>query len=67
MKIKTSAELINYIQNNFEDITTHDYIKLISATLNVYPLNKPENVLQAIKTINEWSSMPVELRPLLID
>lgn len=67
MKITTSTELINYIQNNFNEITAHDYINLISATLNVYHLNKPKNVLQAIKMINEWSSMPVELRPLLID
>lgn len=67
MKIKTSTELISYIQKNFDNLTAIEYLKLINTTLKVYPLNKPSNVLQAVSMIKEMSQIPLEVRPLFPD
>jgi hypothetical protein len=64
MKITTSAELIVYIQNNFDSLTNEDYIRLISTTLKVYPFEKPKNVSESIRMITEMSNIPIEVRPL---
>jgi len=67
MKISNPTELITYIQKNFTSLTDEQYIKLLNNTLKVYPMNKPTNVIEAILTINEMSSLPLEIRPLFPD
>jgi hypothetical protein len=67
MIIRTSNELIKYIQKNFDSLTDEQYFKLLNNTLKVYPFEKPKNVMEAISTINEMSKIPLEIRPLFPD
>ena len=67
MIIRTSSELIKYIEKHFDSLTDEQYFKLLNNTLKVYPFEKPKNVMEAISTINEMSKIPLEIRPLFPD
>jgi hypothetical protein len=67
MTISTPNDLINYIKKHFDKLSDKQYQTLLNNTLRVYPFEKPKNVMEAIKTINEMSKIPLEIRPLFPD
>jgi hypothetical protein len=66
MTISTPNDLINYIKKHFDRLTNEQYFKLLNNTLKIYPLNKPKSVKEAISTINQMSSLSLEIRPLFV-
>jgi hypothetical protein len=66
MIIRNSAQLITYLKTNFHKLTEQQYFQLLNNTLKVYPLEKPNNVNEAISTINAMSVLPIENRPLFV-
>jgi hypothetical protein len=67
MNINTLNDLIGYVNTNFNELTDKEYQTLIGSTLFIYPLRKPETVIEAINMIKKYGNIPIENRPLFPD
>lgn len=52
-RINTHAELVRFIELNFDNITEFDYCELLREALDVYAI-KPTTKEQAIKDLNTY-------------
>ena len=51
MTIETIDDLITFIDKNFERLSDNDYVKLLTATIQVYVSSKPQSKETAINDI----------------
>lgn len=63
MILSNPQTLINFIDNNFDNLTNKQYSKILEHTLQVY-VEKPPTKNEAIELIVSYSSMSIQNRPL---
>jgi hypothetical protein len=67
MKINNLNDLVSYVKMNFNELTDKEFQSLLNNTLFIYPLKKPETIIEAINMIEQFGNMPIEDRPLFPD
>lgn len=67
MRIINTEQLVKYITSNYDNLSTEAYLKIINTTMHLYPLDKPQDVVDAIDMIVHFSNVPLEIRPLFPD
>ena len=56
MRISTKDELIQFMQTYFHELTDMQYIEIMSSTLGIYESEKPTDLHQLLRKIDEYGA-----------
>ena len=63
MTISNKDELVQFMQTYFDELTDIQYIEIMSSTLGIYESEKPNDLSQLLRNIDEYGAYLETLPP----